>query len=209
MRMWDFLICGNFIFIRETVWSLFHSLYIWLICVQCCFGSLLVEGTPAEDGCCRMCILHCGISYNCNPCTSGAHSKFCTRNLDLGNTTRYIQMCACLEFRPPFFFLSIFDVICDWLFIFLRLLIVFPFRFSFNSLSNICCSFTFNSAGLYFALWTSLWADKYTNLLGNLFFNGFTYGKILFLFLNFFYQNVIYYILYYVIKFLWHLNFTM
>lgn len=120
----------------------------------------------------------------------------------------YTNVCVSRVWTP-FFFLSIFDVICDWLFIFLRLLIVFPFRFSFNSLSNICCSFTFNSAGLYFALWTSLWADKYTNLLGNLFFNGFTYGKILFLFLNFFYQNVIYYILYYVIKFLWHLNFTM
>lgn len=119
MPMWDFLIWGNFIFIWETVWSLFHSLYIWLICVQCCFGSLLVEGTPAEDGCCRMCILHCGISYNCNPCTSGAHSKFCTRNLDLGNTTRYIQMCACLEFGPPFFFflslmLFVIDCLYSW-----------------------------------------------------------------------------------------------
>lgn len=129
MPMWDFLICGNFIW--ETVWSLFHSLYIWLICVQCCFGSLLVEGTPAEDGCCRMCILHCGISYNCNPCTSGAHSKFCTRNLDLGDTTRYIQMCACLESRPPsFFFLYL------WCYLWLTVYILeitncfsFPFLF--------------------------------------------------------------------------------
>lgn len=33
--------------------------------------------------------MHCRICGDCNPCTSGAHTKFCTRSLEFGYSTRF------------------------------------------------------------------------------------------------------------------------
>lgn len=55
---------------------------------QCCFSPLLIEGEATENGCCRVFILYCRISYNSYPCTSGTYSWFCWRDLGFSNSTR-------------------------------------------------------------------------------------------------------------------------
>lgn len=46
-----------------------------------------------------------------------------------------------------------------------------------GSLSSLRSSFTFNSSGFSFALWTSLWPNQYTGIFGDMFVYGFFNGN--------------------------------
>lgn len=112
-------------------------------------------------------VMRCGIGCNCYPRPWRANPKFCTGNLDFGNSTRY-------RFFKIFLFLALF-YIKTFLWVAINHFCVLS---SLDSISDLCSSCIVNSIGFDFAFWTTLWADKHSGLLGNLFFNGFTYGNI-------------------------------
>lgn len=136
----------------------------FLLIGQCRLGSHYLEWKIKWTWDLGLCHVHCWLSCNCDPCTTGVPYHFCPGNMEYGNSSRLVFTFICVHFSYSLIYVYYCLFLTDCI----------AMCYSFSALCGLSDCVGLHS-GLPFC--PKMWALECIGFHWHLFVDGFSFGK--------------------------------